>query len=133
MIGKSNMMKITVTAALAALAISAHAGPLADLQAKLMAMAGAKEPILVLGPLTKVSIDGTPGGKVVSVFGDDACPVGFDDTPTGPGECITLDKPAVRVHFADGGKVVTELWTVGKKGSAITLRRPDGTFIMDSK
>ena len=124
------MKSITITAALAALTSSAHAGPLADLQAKFVAMAGAQAPTIVLGTGTKVSIDGRAGGKVVSVFGDDACPVGFDVTPPGPGECITIDKPAVRVHFVDDGKVVTELWTVGKRGGAITLKRPDGTFIM---
>ncbi len=126
------MNKITrFLCTLAVLAASpiAHADGLTDLATKMIEVADAKAPVLVLQPGIRLNISGKPGGKVVPVFGNDICPRDFMDRGHSDSGCIVLDKPVVIVQFAEDGKLITEQWKVVSKDNRTSLYRPDGTVI----
>src|ERR1035437_2216234 len=112
------MQKIIVFAAMLS-AIAAQA------DTSLFPLAGTKSPVPVLSPGTKMNIGGRLGGKVVVVWGDDACP----NREPPPDGCLVKNKPAVTAHWLDAGRTITEQWAVVKKGDGMYLARPDGTLI----
>jgi len=114
-----------VIAAAMLMATTAQAGTLSDLAYSLFVVPGAKSPVPVLSPGTKLNISGRPGGQAVVIFGDDACPNG---EPASDG-CIVGNKPVVTVHWLDGGRKITEQWKVVKKDQATYMARPDGTLV----
>jgi len=119
-------MKTSLIIAAATLAATAaQAGSLSDLAYSVFVVPGAKSTVPVLSPGMKLNISGRPGGKVVVVFGDDACP---NSEPASDG-CIVVNKPVVTVHWLDGGRKLTEQWAVVKKGQAAYMARPDGTLV----
>lgn len=113
------MKSILIAAALLGAATAAQAGGLLDFFSQ---QTRGVQPLIVLGPMAKVNIGGPAGERIVAVIGDDRCP----DLPGQEG-CIILNKPAVTVHYAQGGKAVTEQWAVKKDGDRTWLIRPDGT------
>lgn len=105
----------------------AVAGVLEDVgqSATKLALQSKKSPTLYLPPGIRINIDGTTGGKVVKVFGDDQCPTDWMDNIQGASAmtgCVALDKPKVTVHF----ERVTEQWSVKTDGGRISLIRPNG-------
>lgn len=112
----------------------AVAGVLEDIgqSAARVAMQGQKSPTLYLAPGIKINIDGTAGGKVVKVFGDDQCPKDWMDNIQGSSAmtgCVALDKPKVTVHFEH----MTEQWSVKTEGGRISLIRPNGVLVSQGK
>lgn len=128
-------MKKTLITALTLLCIgmSAQADGLGGLAAKMIEVAGAKMPVLVLGPGVKLNIDGRPGGKVVTVFGDDKCPRDFMDQELARDGCTFLDKPVVTVHYVEERKLVTEQWKVVSKDNRTYLYRANGAVISQAE
>lgn len=109
--------------------MAAQADGLVGLAAKMIEVAGAKVPVLVLGPGVKLNIDGRAGGKVVAVFGNDKCPRNFSDQEPARGGCTFLDKPVVTVHYFDERKIITEQWKVVSKDNRTYLYRANGAVI----
>lgn len=124
-------MKKTLFAAITLLCIgmAAQADGLGGLAAKMFEVTGAKMPVLVLGPGVKLNIDGQPGGKVVTVFGDDKCPRDFMAQGPASDGCTSLDKPVVTIHYVEERKLVTELWKVVSKDKRTYLYRANGAVI----
>lgn len=122
------MKRLLILATATLFAIAAHADTLADLGAGLFFGPGAKLSVPVLGPGIKLNIGGRVFEKVVAVVGDDICP-----NESGRSGCTIVDKPVVTVHWADGGKQVTEQWRVVKNGGRILLARPDGTLVSQAE
>lgn len=128
-------MKKTLIASLTLFCIgmAAQADGLGGLAAKMIEMTGAKMPVLVLGPGVKLNIDGRPGGKVVTVFGDDKCPRDFMDQELARDGCTFLDKPVVTVHYVEERKLVTEQWKVVSKDNRTYLYRANGAVISQAE
>lgn len=133
------MLKIkkTLISALTLLCLgqAAQADGLGGLAAKMIEVAGANmpEPVPVLGPGVKLNIDGRPGGKVVTVFGDDKCPRDFMDQEPARNGCTFLDKPMVTVHYVEERKLVTEQWKIVSKDNHTYLYRANGAVISQSE
>lgn len=125
------MKTMIATLALVGTGMVVHADGLSGLAAKMIEVSGARAPVPVLGPGTRLNIDGRPGGKVVAVYGDDKCPRDFMDRgPTSEG-CTFLDKPVVTIHYVEDRKPVTEQWKVVSKDGGTYLYRANGSVISD--
>lgn len=126
-----NKLKI-VCIAMSVTAASAMADSVDDLTQYIYKVAtkDQKTPKLYLRPGIELNIEGQRDGKVVRVFGEDVCP---DDyiaehglTTTG---CVGLDKSTVKVSF--GSQI--ETWVVKKDGDKVSLMRPNGVLVSQTK